>query len=105
MNAKKWTHPKTGEIRVYINGFKGDNGSLKVYASADKDSDAVVTVENATTQKQIDNAKSEVRKHFGLYVKFDVYLAACVETKNASKLYGSDYANAYEQATGCAYGE
>jgi hypothetical protein len=109
MKAAKWIHPTTGEVRVYLNGFKGDMNAVKAFAAADKDGDAVVTVTGGefTSQKQIDNIKSEIRKHFGLYVKFDVYLAACpaATEKAIDKSYGSAYANAYEQHTGNAFGE
>jgi len=109
MNAQKWIHPTTGEVRVYINGFKGDTGSIKAFASADNDGNAVVTVtcNEYVSQKQIENAKADIRQHFGLYVKFEKYLAACKEssTRTASHAYGSAYANAFERATGESFGE
>lgn len=108
MKASKWIHPTTGEVRVYLDGYKNADSQVKAYATADSDGDAVVTVEGKNQpQKKLDNAKSEIRKHFGLYAKFDAYLSVATEpTKKAnSHAYGSDYANAFERATGESWGE
>lgn len=106
ITAKKWLHPTTGEVRVYLNGFAGDFGVTKAYAVADQDGDAKVIIEKASTQKMADSAKSSIRLHFGLYASFDAYLAACpAEAAKEDRSYGSKWANAYERHTGRAYGE
>jgi hypothetical protein len=108
MKASKWIHPTTGEVRVYLDGYKNADRQVKAYAIADKDGDAVVIVEGkGQPQKQLDNAKATIRKHFGLYAKFEAYLSVATEPaeKASSHAYGSDYANAYERATGESWGE
>jgi hypothetical protein len=107
ITAATWTHPQTGEIRVYLKGFAGDNGSTKAYAIADSDGDAKVVVERASTPKMVDCARSSIRQHFGLYASFSKYLEACPAATAASqdKSYGSKWANAREQYTGEAHGE
>lgn len=108
MKASKWTHPTTGEVRVYLNGFKGDRKDIKAFAISDKDGNAVVTVTGSdfVNQKNLDNIKSDIRKHFGLYVKFEIYLNACAESAQKEvHAYGSIYANNFERATGCSFGE
>lgn len=108
MNARKWIHPKTGEVRVYLNGFKGDSGSIKAFATANEKGTAVVTVtgNEFTTDKMLENVKADIRRHYGLYESFDTYLAACAEsTSRNHHAYGSKYANAYELHTGCAWDE
>ncbi len=106
ITAKKWIHPQTGEVRVYLNGFAGDFGVTKAYAIADADGDAQVIIEKASSQKMADSAKSSIRLHFGLYASFMKYLDACpAAIEKEDRSYGSKWANAYERHTGFAYGE
>lgn len=83
MNLRKWTHPKTGEARIYINGAAFQKGAkMWVEKTEDKDIagcdwDVKVFADWAMDKRQArDAAENDIEKMIGHGCTFDQIAAA-----------------------------